>query len=120
MDHLTSGCPILENNEYLMRNDKVCTHLHYSIRTALFTEMTDKWHRHTHPGQCMNRKILQRPGSQQYTQYTDREVTANRPDIATTNKKVKTCILIDVAIHVARICNAKGSEKGAKNTRVYV
>jgi len=28
IDHLTSGCPILENNEYLMRHDKVCTHLH--------------------------------------------------------------------------------------------
>ena len=27
--HLTSGCPILAKNEYLMRHDKVCTHLHY-------------------------------------------------------------------------------------------
>jgi len=31
IDHLTSGCPILAKNEYLMRHDKVCTHLHYSI-----------------------------------------------------------------------------------------
>ena len=29
--HLTSGCPISAKNEYLMRHDKVCTHLHYSI-----------------------------------------------------------------------------------------
>ena len=29
IDHLTSGCPILAKNEYLMRHDKVCTHLHY-------------------------------------------------------------------------------------------
>ena len=28
IDHLTSGCPILAKNEYLMRHDKVCTHLH--------------------------------------------------------------------------------------------
>ena len=28
VDHLTSGCPILAKNEYLMRHDKVCTHLH--------------------------------------------------------------------------------------------
>jgi len=28
IDHLTSGCPILAKNEYLMRQDKVCTHLH--------------------------------------------------------------------------------------------
>ena len=26
IDHLTSGCPILAKNEYLMRHDKVCTH----------------------------------------------------------------------------------------------
>ena len=31
IDHLTSGCPILTKNKYLMRHDKVCTHLHYSI-----------------------------------------------------------------------------------------
>jgi len=29
---------------------------------------------------------------------TEREVTANRPDIRIKNKKEKTCILIDVAI----------------------
>jgi hypothetical protein len=29
--------------------------------------------------------------------HTDREVTANRPDIIIKNKKEKTCILIDVA-----------------------
>ena len=25
IDHLTSGCPILAKNDYLMRHDKVCT-----------------------------------------------------------------------------------------------
>jgi len=27
IDHLTSGCPILTKNGYLMRHDKVCRHL---------------------------------------------------------------------------------------------
>jgi hypothetical protein len=31
VDHLTSGCPILEKNEYIMRHDKIYTHLHSSI-----------------------------------------------------------------------------------------
>ena len=44
IDHLTSGCPILGKNEYLMRHDKVCTHLHYSICKALGIETTDKWY----------------------------------------------------------------------------
>jgi hypothetical protein len=28
IDHLTSGCPILAKNEYVIRHDRVCTHLH--------------------------------------------------------------------------------------------
>jgi hypothetical protein len=31
IDHLTSGCPVLGKNEYIIRRDKVCMHLHYSI-----------------------------------------------------------------------------------------
>ena len=46
IDHLTSGCPILAKNEYLMRHDKVRTHLHYSICNALGIETTDKWYTH--------------------------------------------------------------------------
>ena len=46
IDYLNSGCPILAKNEYLMRNDKVCTHLHYSICKALCIETTDKWYTH--------------------------------------------------------------------------
>jgi len=49
IDHLTSGCPILTKNEYLMRHDNVCTHLHYSIWKALGIETTDKWYIHTFP-----------------------------------------------------------------------
>ena len=37
-DHLTSGCSILVKNEYLIRHDKVCTHLHYSICKTLDIE----------------------------------------------------------------------------------
>jgi len=48
IDHLTIGCPIVANNEYLMRHDKVCAHLHCSICRTLGNEMRDKWHTHTH------------------------------------------------------------------------
>jgi len=46
INHLTSGCPILAKNEYLMRHDKVCTHLRYSVCKALVIETTDKWYTH--------------------------------------------------------------------------
>jgi len=42
IDHLTSECPILAKNKYLIRHDKVCTHLHYSICKALGIEITDR------------------------------------------------------------------------------
>jgi len=59
IDHLTSGCPIVAKNECLMRHNKVCTHLHYSICKALGIEISDKWYTHTHtcPSQCMKRQM---------------------------------------------------------------
>ena len=46
--------------------------------------------------------------------HTDREVTANKPDIIIKNKKEKTCTLIDVAIPRRQKCCTKGSGKEVK------
>jgi len=43
--------------------------------------------------------------------HTDREVTANRPDIIIKNKKEKTCTLRDVAIPTDRNVVQKEAEK---------
>ena len=43
--------------------------------------------------------------------HTDREVTANRPDIIIKNRKEKTCTLIDVAIPADRNVVRKEAEK---------
>jgi hypothetical protein len=43
--------------------------------------------------------------------HTDREVTANRPDITIKNQKEKTCTLIDVAIPADRNVVQKEAEK---------
>ena len=47
--------------------------------------------------------------------HTDREVTANRPDIIIKNKKEKTCTLIDVAIPADRNVVQKEVEKKLKD-----
>ena len=44
-------------------------------------------------------------------QYTDKEVTANRPDIIIKNTKQKTCTLIDVAIPAGNNVVQKEAEK---------
>jgi len=46
--------------------------------------------------------------------HTDREVTANRPDIIIKNKNGKTCTLIDVAIPADRNVVQKEAEKKLK------
>ena len=46
--------------------------------------------------------------------HTDREVTANRPDIIIKNEKEKTCTLIDVAIPADRNVVQKEAEKKLK------
>jgi hypothetical protein len=46
--------------------------------------------------------------------HTDREFTANRPDIIIRNKREKTCILIDVAIPTDRNFMPKEAEKKIK------
>ena len=62
---------------------------------------TDGTHTRTHActNQYVNMKMLQCYGLKGHT---DREVTANRPNIVIKNKREKICILIDVAIAAER------------------
>jgi hypothetical protein len=99
IDHLTSGCPILVKNEYLIRHDKVCTHLHYSIFKALGIKTTDTCYTHK-PKPVYEEGDVTVLWNQAV--HTDREVIANRPDIIMNNNKEKTCTLIDTAIPADR------------------
>ena len=51
---------------------------------------------------------------------TDREVTANRPDIIIKKQKEKTCTLIDVAIPADRNVAQKEAEKKLKYNRLCI
>ena len=77
-------------NEYLMRHNKVCGHLPYSMCKAPEIETT-----HTHTHNLVNEQedvtVLWNQAAN-----TGREVTANRPDIIIKNKEEKRCILIVV------------------------
>jgi len=85
--------------------------LHYSICKALGIETTDKRYTRTCPSQCMNREMSQCCG---IAVHTDREVTANRPDITIKNNKKKTCTLIDVTIPADRYVVQQEAEKNLK------
>jgi hypothetical protein len=111
IDHLTSGCPILAKNEYVIRHDRVCTHLHYSICKTSATEKTENWYSHIPKPVCQHEDItvLWNQGIQ-----TDREAVANRLDIIIKNMKDNICLLTDVAIPLNRNVIEKESEKKLK------
>jgi len=62
-----------------MRHDKVCTHLHYSI-----CKVTDKRYTHMPKAVCEDGEVTLLWNQ---AVHTDREVTANRPDIIIKNEK---------------------------------
>jgi hypothetical protein len=95
IDHLTSGCPILAKNKYIIRHDRVCTDLHYSICKTFGIKTTENWYSHIPEPVCQHEDItvLWNQGIQ-----TDREILANRTDVIIKNMKDKICLLIDVAI----------------------
>jgi hypothetical protein len=86
IDHLTSGCPNLAKNVYLMRHDKVCTHLHYSIYKDLDIEITDMWYTHV-PKPVYEEGVVTVFWNQAV--HTDREVTANKTDIKIKTQKIE-------------------------------
>jgi hypothetical protein len=56
-DHLTSGCPILAKNEYLMRHHRVDSYWHFLICKALDIEMTEKWYIYTPKPLCEHEDV---------------------------------------------------------------
>jgi hypothetical protein len=57
IDHLTSGCPILAKNEHVIRHDKVCAHLHYSLCKTLGIVTTENWYSHIPKLVCQHEDI---------------------------------------------------------------
>jgi hypothetical protein len=111
IDHLTSGCPILVKNEYVIRHDTVCTQLHYSICKTLGIETTENWYSHIPKPVCQNEDITVLWNQEVQT---DREVLENRPNIIIKIKKDKIYLLIGIAIPSDRNVIQKESEKKLK------
>jgi hypothetical protein len=94
-----------------MRHDKVCAHLHYSICKALGTEIKQTNGTHT-PKQVYEQEDVTVLWYQ--AAHTDTEVTANRLDIITKNKKEETCTLVDVAMPADKNVKQSKREKRLK------
>ena len=117
IDHLTLGCPNLAKNEFLIREDKVSTHLHFAICKALGIETTDKWYTHM-PKPVYEEEHVTVLRNQAV--HKDREFTVNRQDIIIKNKKEKISTLIDVAVPADRNFVQKEGEKKVKYKSLYI
>ena len=89
-----------------MRHDKVCTNLHYSICKALGIETTDKWYTYIPKPVCEEGDITVLWNQ---AVHTDREFTANRPDIIIKNKKEENMHTDRCGNTGRQKCCAKGS-----------
>ena len=89
----------------------------YSLCKTLGIESTNGMHTHTHTPTHMPKPVYEEGDVTvlwNQSVHTDREVTANRPDIIIKNKKEKTFTLIDVAIPADRNVVQKEAEKKSK------
>ena len=108
IDHIISGCPELAKTEYIHQHNKAAAYLHWKICREYNIKTADKWYEHQPNTVTENDKItilwdmpLQ----------TDREISANRPDIIIKHKTKKECILIDMAVPSERNTSVKVIEK---------
>jgi hypothetical protein len=77
--------------EYIIRHDKGCTHLHYSICSKLGTETAENWYSHIPKVVCEHENItvLWNQGVQ-----TKRFWSIGQPDIIIKDMEDNICLLI--------------------------
>ena len=76
--HIPLGCPELAKKEYIHRNNKVATHLHWNIWREYRVDTVDKWYEHD-PKTVAEKDDITILCDMPIQ--TDRNVTGNRSDI---------------------------------------
>jgi len=111
IDHIVSGCPSLAKTEYMYRHNNAASYIHWKICKHHNLPAAEKWYDHQPQTVTENDNVTilwDMPVN------TDREISANRPDIIIKNRQEKTCIMIDMAIPSERNVTIKEVEKLSK------
>ena len=111
IDHVVSGCPELAKTEYIHRHNKAAMYIHWKLCKYYDIDVTERYYKHEPTTVTENDQvtILWDMPIQ-----TDREITANRPDIVVKDKVNKTCLLIDMSVPTERNISIKTMEKLSK------
>ena len=109
--HLVSGCSELAKAEYIQMHNRIAAYIHWKICKHSNIKVTDKYYEHEPKTVAENNEaiILWDMPIQ-----TDREITANRPDIVVKNKKLRTCWLIETSVPTERNTSTRTAEKLSK------
>ena len=95
INHITSECSMLAQNQYKKRHDSVARSVHWNLCKKYQMPCSNKWHEHQPQPVTENEnpKLLW-----DYSIWTDRVIPANWPDLTLVDKAVNKVSLIDVAI----------------------
>ena len=108
VDHITSCCPKLAQSEYKSRHDKVAATIHWGLCKQFNLPHAERWYEHRAEKVDENDdiKLLW-----DFHIQSDHVIEACRPDIVIVKKKLKTALIIDIAVPGdSRVCT-KGQEK---------
>ena len=111
IDHLVSGCPELAKTEYIHRQNKAASRMHWKMCKEFGIEVKERWYEHEPKSVAENDSVTT---VWDMSIHTDRAIAANRPDIVLKNKKDKTCLLIDMTVSLHTNTSVKTTEKLTK------
>jgi len=113
INHITAECSIMAPKEYLARHNNVARYIHWELCGKYNLMRPKEWYKHVPEENKVieneNVKILW-----DFNIYTDRKISARRPDIVIQDKNKKITSIIDVAIPADVRSQQKEAEKITK------
>ena len=96
VDHIISGCSIIKNTEYLQRHDRVAKHIHWTLYKHYQIPQSGVWYEYTPEAEVERKSVIVLRG---FSVHPDREIDANRIDIANKDFKKQTCNMLNVTVY---------------------
>eukprot|EP00795_Rhopilema_esculentum_P000151 gene151-9768_t len=111
VEHITSGCPVLAKRKYLEQHDKALIYMHWKICKYYNFKVSFRWYEHKLSTivEGKNAVILW-----DMPIHTDKEITANIPEIVIKDKNENKWIFIDTSVPPERNVSSKETAKLSK------
>ena len=108
VDHIISGCPEVAKTDYLEKHNKAAAYIHCKACQHYSIEVPQRWYEHKPETVTENEEVTILWDIQIHT---DRELSANKPDIVIKDHANRCCKHIDVSVPSDRNTSTKVIEK---------